>query len=77
MCVLFAQRVAAADKDTIENIAKGVYRAPAAAGQPGKIQVPELNYEAAVPESDATDCISLLEYASTRPCLVRIGPRPG
>ena len=77
MFALFAQRVAAADKDTIENIAKGVYRAPAAAGQPGKIQVPELNYEAEVPVSDATDCISLLEYASTRPCLVRMEPRPG
>ena len=74
MCVL-AQRVAAADKDTIENIAKGVYRAPAAAGQPGKIQVPELKYEAEVPESDATDCISLLEYASARFCLCALSGR--
>lgn len=59
--------VEAADEETIEHIAKGIYHAPTKPGGPGKIRVPELNYEADVEHGAAIDCIGLVDYVRRCP----------
>ena len=59
--------VEAADEETITNIAKGIYSAPAEPGGDGKVTVAELNYSAVVERDDAVDCIGLVDYVRYRP----------
>jgi hypothetical protein len=56
--------VDAADEETIEHIAKGIYSVPAEPGGMGKLRVSELNYEADVEKGAAIDCIGLVDYVS-------------
>jgi hypothetical protein len=59
--------VEAADEETIEHIAKGLYHAPTEPGRPGKVRVAELNYEADVESGAAVDCIGLVDYVRRFP----------
>lgn len=54
--------VGAADEETLEHIAKGIYHAPTEASGTGKVRVADLNYEADVEQDAAMDCIGLVDY---------------